>query len=188
MSMSEKTEEKFIRKFGRWILRDGSYIWQEKLERLGTETPLIIEKTPQELGYVREIDFTILFAKDFPSREELDEVERKWFAQDIHIAIRDDQTNNIWLKLEQSTQTRNSESGTVEKISKVYIHDLDVNGKHMLAPLESTANIIVTKGKPRKVTIEQAKEIAEKWTYIFGKIEEEGGSQVYRVDVASKQD
>jgi hypothetical protein len=159
-----------------WIERNGEYLFQE------TVANVVTEKKPSELGYVREIDITILFAKDYPSREEISGVDRVWYKQNINIRVREDQSSNIWLKLEENKQSKTA--GTVTTTRKVFLVDLSEQGFRLLCPLESTSNIIVSKSKPKRVEIEEAQEIAKKFSYVFGEVMTEGNSEIYRKDVS----
>ncbi len=136
-----------------WIRKnDGSYRWTEK----DLSDVIISEKTPQEAGLTREAIITVLFMKEFPSRDEIDEIERVWFSQEIEIKVKSDQSQNIWLLADNG---------------RLYLKDIADSGSCMPIVFESTPNYTMRKlGKAQKIDAEEAMEIAKTSRYIFSKM------------------
>jgi hypothetical protein len=163
-----------VTKIGTWIKHhDGSYAWQITeiksvwnfdLRTFIEQEPTVTEKTPEEMGLTRQATITVLFLKEYPSRETFDEVERVWFKMPITFTVNSSQGSNLMLKL-------------CEK--RLFVTSIDPDClMTMQVAFESNENLTVKKGKPIRVTNEEATEIAKKTSYIFAKLMADGSFAV----------
>jgi len=173
-----KKQNKYEKKysFAHWIKKnDGTYRWQittttKKFDRILKEwtvdSDVITEKTPSEMGLVRQFEINILFAKEIPNTEEFNSFSKVFFHQKAHYQLRSDMGENVWLKYDSGL---------------LFILDIDPHGGSGGCCEEvgigvSNGNYICKVSKPQKVSAEQAVEIQKQThtKYIYNKIESSG--------------
>jgi hypothetical protein len=133
---------------GSWFQKEsGEIVWKEG----------VTEKTPSEMGLVKQAEFDLFFVKEVENPDEWEEKTKTFFIQHVKMKIR--QGDNLWLRLGDS---RN-----------YFVTDI-LNGQTIRAPLESDGSLIVEKSKPKKTTLEAvklAKDDKTKAFYFFGRVE-----------------
>jgi len=173
-------EIRHLRKNGRWVIHEDNCIkWREDYGKAGKK---IIEgnepKTvqyeyfnPDQCGYAKEITFPILLVRERPSQLEFDGIERYYFVQIIHIAVREDK-KDVWLSREYHCFS--------------YLHDLR-NQRCFEAPLNSTVDLIVEKEKPVRIKSEDLKKVInEVFPFIFTRIQEGSEGTEYGIQAVKK--
>ena len=144
-------------KSGTWIKKDnGTIVFQETSLTANGITPLVEEKTPEQMGLVKQAEFDVYFMKEIENPDEFSEKTKTFFVQHMKMRIRE--AFNLWLKLSDR---------------KYFVTDI-LNGMTILAPFQSDNTLEVEKSKPKKVSVEIVREAMHDKTkpfYFFGRVE-----------------
>jgi hypothetical protein len=136
-----------------WVKKEnGEIVFQVK----DLESGKITEKTPEDVGLVKEAEFDVFFMKEVENPDEFEIKTKTFFVQHMKITVRE--AYNLWLKLSDR---------------KYFLTDI-LNGQTLSLAFESDNNIEVTKSRPRKVSLEDVKTAMkdnEKAFYFFGRVE-----------------
>jgi hypothetical protein len=153
-------------KSGFWKEEHGK-VWWAETDGYSNVQQLIDPLKLQNMS--REANFTLIFVKESADPETVNGKIKRFFAQDCHMRLRDDVSENIVLRYDSK---------------KWFVSDLTMLGQTLLAPLESTEYLIVEKSEPYKITQAEAKEIMKTSGYAYGKVEQKSdGSLDYYITV-----
>ncbi len=150
------------------------WLWKETLEDGTTK-----KFSPEQLGYVRQCSFPVLFKKSFPSRDNLEGYDEVWYTETISLKIRDECTKNLWYKFVENKQSPNDD---VIITRKWYVLNLEALGVKMMVPFETNQYQICEKSKAKRISIEEAQEIAKVSSYVFAQSDGDG-DQKYGITV-----
>jgi hypothetical protein len=158
---------KFKPKSGFWRQgHDGLVYWNET--DITGDTTFKLYK-PLELENIsREADFKIVFIKEIENPESFTKTKR-WFAQDCHIELRKDVSENIVFKFSSDR--------------RYYISDLTELGFTCQIDIEnSTETVILEKTEPYLITQKEAQEFLKLYNYGFSRIlkKSDGSLEYYR--------
>jgi hypothetical protein len=158
--------QKFKKKSGSFHTEHGVTIWRENLDIYGNSYK---DYNVLELeGFERECTFKLVFVKEINDIDSFAKI-KKFFAQSVHVKIRDDVTPNIVLRKEKTTW---------------FLSDISYLGNTMIVPLFSDETVIVEKSPPYPVTQLEAQAIMKESAFAFGKVEQNSdGSLEYYVTV-----
>jgi hypothetical protein len=155
-------------KSGFWK-EEGNKVWWAETDCYGNVLELI---DPLKLENIaREANLTLIFIKETSDPDSVNGKIKRFFAQDVHIRLRDDVSPNIVLRFDSKLW---------------YISDLTMLGQTFLAPIcgNSTEYLIIQRSEPYKITQAEAKEFMKTSGYAYGKVEQKSdGSLDYYVTV-----
>src|SRR5271157_2230082 len=129
-------------KSGTWIKKENSEIvFREVSKASNGITPIIEEKTPEEVGLVKQAEFDVYFMREIEDPDSFSEKTKVFFVQHMKMKIRE--AFNLWLKFGDNRQ--------------YFVTDI-LNNQTIRAPFESDNTLIVEKSKPKKVSVEIVRE------------------------------
>lgn len=161
--------------FRQWCINEGKVMMQIEY-CFGHKTVKTEYKLPSEIeGYSKEAIITILFLKQVPSMEELNETVTLIFKQEVHVKIREDDKDTWLFKGDNK---------------KYFVKVLAKDSQYTYPmPFNSDERVIITKSKPIKITLEEAKIIETESAYFFDKMvtNPETNETEYMRDVSRNQ-
>lgn len=156
---------------------DGEIVWREETKYLEfdrtfndwvkTETTTA-DKTPEQLGYLKVVEFDIITVVEIPSTKKIKLKEKLLFKEHVKASVRSD-FPNMWLVLGDD--------------KKFYLKEIQV-GLCMQLPLnESTEYAQLQKSEEEPIKVDEAREILKKWNYTFGGKDDDG---IYKVRIGEE--
>ncbi len=157
---------KFRPKNGHWHTENGLTVWREN--QGGNQYK---DYSPLELdGISREANFKLVFVKEIADPDSFDRKIKKYFAQNVEMHLAENVDQTIYLRFNDTDK-------------RFYITCLRPDGFTMLAALESTPELIVTKSEPYKISKDEALNILKTSGYGFGRVEITNGNIEYQTTV-----
>jgi hypothetical protein len=141
---------------GKWVLKDGVPAWQEVteyktynsfLQKWSKKRSEPVYKTPEEIGYFKECEVTILFKEERENLKKFRGKSFEWFKEVKSVSIREDRPH-CWFSWEDG---------------KLVIHDVWNQMSFAFIPQKSTPDVLVKDvlEEPELVSKTQLKTLAE---------------------------
>jgi len=175
-------------KSSQWVLHEGTIKFKTEttksefdfnLREFIKGKPTITYETPQERGYLKQVEFYIISSDEIPSMKKRGLKEKVFFKEKVIAKVKDDNPH-MYILLNSDGQTIQD---TPTPVNQFYLKDVN-RGLCMKMPLNSNDYVQITKEEPEAITAKEATELSKKYSYIFDAVENENGEDLYRQNVS----